>query len=86
MTGFSKFVSTSYDMYSGEASGMQSPEPNEPPKTPLEDGVPEMEEGQALEVIELANGETIWWVTQTFEYTFLLTPVSQVDRKWFKSR
>lgn len=48
-------------MYAGDRSGSaQSPEPFEPPKTPLDDGLPEVEEGQALEVIELANGETIW--------------------------
>ena len=49
----------SYDMY-GDRSDMRSPELNEPPRTPLEDAVPEVEDGQALEVIELANGETIW--------------------------
>ena len=51
----------SYDMYTGDRSGSaQSPELYEPPRTPLDEGLPEMEEGQALEVIELANGETIW--------------------------
>ena len=51
----------SYDMYVGDRSGSaQSPEPFEPPKTPLDESLPEVEEGQALEVIELANGETIW--------------------------
>lgn len=51
----------SYDMYSGDRSAsVHSPDLIDHPKTPLDDGLPEMEEGQALEVIELANGETIW--------------------------
>ncbi|KAL5511529.1 hypothetical protein ACEPAH_4746 [Sanghuangporus vaninii] len=50
-----------YDMYTGDrTASAQSPELYEPPRTPLDEGLPEMEEGQALEVIELANGETIW--------------------------
>ncbi|THH08210.1 hypothetical protein EW145_g2856 [Phellinidium pouzarii] len=49
-----------YDMYTGDRAGsVQSPELLDPPKSP-NDELPEMEEGQALEVIELANGETIW--------------------------
>lgn len=48
-------------MYSGDRSAsVHSPDLIDHPKTPLDDGLPEMEEGQALEVIELANGETIW--------------------------
>ncbi|EJD05954.1 uncharacterized protein FOMMEDRAFT_132375 [Fomitiporia mediterranea MF3/22] len=50
-----------YDMYIGDRTGsVQSPELSEPPKSPLDESLPEVEEGQALEVIELANGETIW--------------------------
>ena len=48
----------SYEMYTGDRSASTE---LEPPKTP-EDGMPEIEDGQALEVIELANGETIWYV------------------------
>lgn len=48
-------------MYAGDRTGgVQSPELLEPLKTPPDEGLPEMEDGQALEVIELANGETIW--------------------------
>ncbi|KAI5124490.1 hypothetical protein M0805_003017 [Coniferiporia weirii] len=50
-----------YDMYTGDrAVNALSPELHELPKSPTDEDFPEMEEGQALEVIELANGETIW--------------------------
>ena len=60
-------VMNSYDFYAGDRSGsVQSPDYLEPPKTPVDDQLPEMEDGQALELIELANGETIWCVVIAF--------------------
>ena len=56
-----RIIVPSYDMYTGDrTASVQSPELYDPPKSPLDESLPEVEEGQALEVIELANGETIW--------------------------
>jgi len=51
-----------YDMYSGDRTGgsLQSHEYLEPPGSPSFENSPDGEAGQAIEVIEMANGETIW--------------------------
>ncbi|KAF9566339.1 hypothetical protein CPC08DRAFT_116394 [Agrocybe pediades] len=53
-----------YDMYSGEsrAASVVPYDPNSPPESqnPKGESSPGLEQGPALELIELANGETIW--------------------------
>ena len=69
-------------MYSGDRSGSTE---LEQPRTP-EDGMPEVEEGQALEVIELANGETIWSVPLCFFISLMFISFFQVNREWLTRR
>lgn len=66
--------SVSYDMYAGDSRGNSSAHPDT--QGP---GGQQPEAGQALEVVELANGETIWYDTlfsfcsPSFKYLSILT-------------
>jgi hypothetical protein len=57
-----------YEMYTGDVKPAISVTADvQPPDTPASSSNPNMphnlEPGTAVEVLELANGETIWWVT-----------------------
>lgn len=55
-----------YDMYSGDSRAVGTANTDlTSPSTQADDAVPES--GPALEVIEYANGETIWLVTLFYE-------------------
>jgi hypothetical protein len=73
-----------YEMYAGESrvSSMTPVDPNGPgdqQNSKAEQGA--ADSGPALEVIQLANGETIWSVCQYVIYIAALTPY-QVYCQW----
>lgn len=48
-------------MYSNDKSGgSQARQVVDTPKSPTDDSLPDADAGQALQLIEMANGETIW--------------------------
>lgn len=51
-------------MYAGDSRGTSSGNPDVVVAGPSQQGDALPEAGQALEVIELANGETIWYVVE----------------------
>lgn len=49
-------------MYTGDRTGSsQAHDLSEPPKTPVDEFNGDVEAGQAIEITEMANGETIWY-------------------------
>ncbi len=49
-------------MYTGDRTGgSQALDQFEPPKTPVDEFMGDVEAGQAIEITEMANGETIWY-------------------------
>lgn len=78
-----------YDMYAGDKLGStQGHDQFEPPKSPTVESMPDTEGGQALELIEMANGETIWYVNSPRIKTqskISRINLSQVHRQWTES-
>lgn len=56
------FILRRYDMYAGDSRGTSAAVPDGMVAGTSQQGEALPEPGQALEVIELANGETIWSV------------------------
>lgn len=55
-------------MYAGDSRGTSTANPDIPAAGSSQQGEPLSESGPALEVIELANGETIWSVSSSHIY------------------
>lgn len=73
-TGIFNLLSSSYDMYSADSRAMSM--------AVADDGQGAQETQPALEVIELANGETVWYVCPLIKVSFLNQNGLQECHQW----